>query len=271
MSPPKRRVGISIAIPASLVSDVPHLREKTLRIGMIGRALAIFRVDEVIVYPDIPGRDQRRDASLIRAILSYMETPQYLRRRLFKIRPELRFVGILPPLRTPHHPTENRERQLRIGEYREGAVISSDEGGAYVDIGVERPIFMPNAELKTGSRVTVKIKKKGKLLIGEIADPEELEVYWGYKVKISGYPLSNLLRDPRYSLVIATSRRGVPIMKLADEMMDNWRSARRVLIAFGSPTQGLHEIIAQEGIELETLTNFIVNTVPNQGVKTIRT
>lgn len=270
-SPLKRRVKISVAIPASLVSDIPHLREKTLRIGLIGRALAIFRVDEIIIYPDIPAQNQKRDSALIEAILSYMETPQYLRRRLFKIRPELRYVGILPPLRTPHHPTENREKNLRIGEYREGVVISSYERGIHVDIGVKRPIFVPNLRVKTNSRVTVKIREKGKELIGELMDPDEIDVYWGYKVRVSDSSLGRLMKKQRYDLIIATSRRGDPIMKVADKLLDSWRDSRRVLIAFGSPTQGLQEIVRQEGIRLERVAHFIVNTVPNQGVKTVRT
>jgi len=267
----KRRVKISVAIPASLVSDIPHLREKTLRIGLIGRALAIFCVDEVIIYPDIPSKNQRRDSSLIEAILSYMETPQYLRRRLFKIRPELRYVGILPPLRTPHHPTENREKNLKIGEYREGVVVSSDERGIRIDIGVERPIFVPNVRVKTNSRVTVKIREKGKELIGELVDPDEIKVYWGYKVRVSDLSLGRLMRDQRFDLIVATSRRGDPIMKVVDKLLDRWRNSRRVLVAFGSPTQGLQEILMQEGVELERAAHFVVNTVPNQGVKTVRT
>jgi len=269
--PLKRRVKISVAIPASLVSDIPHLREKTLRIGLIGRALAIFRVDEIIIYPDIPSQDQTKDAALIEAILSYMETPQYLRRLLFKIRPELRYVGILPPLRTPHHPTQNRKRDLKIGECREGVVISSDKRGIHINIGVESPIFVPNIQVKTNSRVTVRIREKEKQLIGELADPDEIQVYWGYKVNVSKFSLSRLLKDQRYGLVIATSRRGDPIMKIADKLSDRWKRSKHVLVAFGSPTQGLQEIVKQEGIKLERTAHFIVNTVPNQGVKTVRT
>jgi len=90
---------LSIAIPASLISDVPHLREKTNRIGMIGRALAIFRVDEVIIYLDRTNENQQHDAELISTILSYMETPQYLRKRLFPIMSSLKYASVLPPLR----------------------------------------------------------------------------------------------------------------------------------------------------------------------------
>jgi len=269
--PLKRRIRISVAIPASLASDIPHLREKTLRIGLIGRALAIFRVNEIIIYPDLPGQDQTKDAALIEAILSYMETPQYLRRRLFKIRPELRYVGILPPLRTPHHPVQNREKDLKIGEHREGVVISSNEKGVYIDIGVERPVFVPNIQLKTNSRVTVRIREKGRHLIGELADPDEVKVYWGYRVNVSKFPLGHILKNRRYDLIIATSRRGDPVTKIADKLLNRWKRSRRALIAFGSPTQGLQEIVRQENIKLERAVHFIVNTVPNQGVKTVRT
>jgi len=271
-SQPKRRnVRLSVAIPASLVSDVPHLREKTLRIGFIGRALAIFRVEEVIIYPDIPSVDQSGDASLIGEILSYMETPQYLRRRLFKLRPELRFVGILPPLRTPHHPTRSKEKELRIGEYREGVVVSSDERGAMVDIGVERPILIPKALLQRNLRVTVKVKKKGKNFIGELSDPNQIKTYWGYTVRISKSPLGRMLKEDKYDLTIATSRLGRPIAEVLSEISDLWGKSKRVLIAFGSPTRGLKEILKDENISLKDAFHFIINTIPNQGVKTVRT
>ena len=61
---------IAIAIPASTISDTPHLREKTAKIGLIGRAAAIFRVDEIIVYPDIPKINQQRTWILFRFCLA---------------------------------------------------------------------------------------------------------------------------------------------------------------------------------------------------------
>ena len=94
------RKKLAIAIPASVISDTPHLREKTSKIGLIGRAAAIFRVDEIIVYPDNSRKGkQRREADLTALLLAYLETPQYLRKRLFKLDPQLQFAGILPPLR----------------------------------------------------------------------------------------------------------------------------------------------------------------------------
>ena len=59
---------LAIAIPASTISDTPHLREKTSKIGLIGRAAAIFRVDEIIVYPDNPKTNQRERPGFYRAV-----------------------------------------------------------------------------------------------------------------------------------------------------------------------------------------------------------
>jgi len=267
----KRQNGFSIAIPASFVSDVPHLREKTFRIGLVGRAAAIFRVDEIIVYPDQPKTDQRRDSNLVAVILSYMETPQYLRKRLFKIRPELQYAGALPPLRTPHHPTADKIENLAVGEYREGATVARVREGTLVDIGVEQPLIMEERKLPLNKRVTVKVAKLGKKPSAVLAKPEEIRQYWGYKVTVVDVPLGQLTKTRRFDLIIATSRRGTPLSTVADELRGRWRASRNKLVAFGAPTQGLYEIAAQEKLKLETIADFIVNTIPNQGTETVRT
>ena len=272
MKPPRRRAQrVSIAIPASFVSDTPHLREKTLRIGLIGRAAAIFRIDEIIVYPDMLDTDQTEDANLLALILSYMETPQYLRKKLFKIRPELRYAGVLPPLRTPHHPIVNRLKDLRKGEYREGVVVSSTPSGSFIDVGVEQPAFMLGKRLQPKTRVTVKVTRTQKQFLATLANPEEIETYWGYKVTVSKASLGKLTKNRNFNLVIATSRKGKPITEIMDTLKQEWRASKKILIAFGAPTQGLYEIVAQERIKLEDIAHHIVNTIPNQGTETVRT
>ena len=69
------RKKLAIAVPASVISDTPHLREKTSKIGLIGRAAAIFRVEEIIVYVDDPRTEQKRELDLVATLLSYMERP----------------------------------------------------------------------------------------------------------------------------------------------------------------------------------------------------
>ena len=260
---------LSIAIPASLVSDIPHLREKTLKIGMVGRAAAIFGVNEVIVFPDAPESNQRREINLIVTILSYIETPQYLRKRLFKIRPELRYAGVLPPLRTPHHPLQNRVKDLVDGEYREGAAVSHTKDGTLVDVGVERHVLIWNKKIPINTRVTIKIRKTAELLEAEVAGRSEIAEYWGYQVTSSDLTLEKLLKKNIFDLVIATSKYGKPFLNALKELINRWKNSHKILVAFGAPTKGLYEILKQE--DLDDVTDFVVNTIPHQKVETVRT
>jgi predicted SPOUT superfamily RNA methylase MTH1 len=268
---PRRDRKLAVAIPVSVVSDIPHLREKTMKIGLIGRAAAIFRVNEIVVFPDILGADRKRDRNLIVTLLSYIETPQYLRKRLFKIKPELRYAGILPPLRTPHHPLESRARKLKTGEYREGAVVSVTDSGSLVDIGVERPVLLSDQQLPLNRRVTIEITKGGRHPKVALADREEIEAYWGYTVTPSKVSFGQLAKAGAYDLVIATSKMGTPLTKVADELAERWKKADNILVAFGAPTQGLQEIAAQENLSLDRVADFTVNTIPGQGTETVRT
>ncbi|MEM3737685.1 MAG: putative RNA uridine N3 methyltransferase, partial [Candidatus Bathyarchaeia archaeon] len=161
---PKRGRSVTVAVPASLVADVPHLREKTAKIGMVGRAAAIFRVERIVVYRDLKG-DQSREARLVETVLNYMATPQYLRRRLFGLMPELRYVGVLPPLRTPNHPLAKHSGELRVGEVREGVVVGVEGGRSLVEVGVERPVVVAGL-LPVGGRVNVRVVGVGGRLEG---------------------------------------------------------------------------------------------------------
>ncbi|UCC33674.1 MAG: RNA-binding protein [Candidatus Bathyarchaeota archaeon] len=267
----ERGCRLSVAVPASLVSDVPHLREKSSKIGLIGRAAAIFKVDEIIVFPDLPSVDQSQSASLISLILSYMETPQYLRKRLFKIRPELRYAGILPPLRTPHHPLANRMKDLSVGEHREGVVVRSSRKGLLVDVGVERPILVPKAQLCVNERITVRVVEVAGRGRAVPVRRSEVGEYWGYRVTVSGDSFGRLVKSGAFDLVIATSRYGVPFVVVRDELAGRWKMADRILVAFGAPAEGLREIVMREGVELDVVADFVVNMIPDQGTETVRT
>ena len=269
--PLKRGCELSIAIPASLVSDIPHLREKTFKVGLIGRAAAIFRVNEIVIFPDLLDTDQSQDIELVTTILSYIETPQYLRKRLFKIRPELRYAGVLPPLRTPHHQLSDRTENLEVGEHREGVVTSLVKGGSLVDIGVERPVLILDKRLQINNRVTVRVTELGKHPKAVLASRGEIKTYWGYRVTVSDVPLGQLLKDQTFDLVIATSRYGSHLGKVIDELRKHWKSSRRTLVAFGAPTQGLYEIATRERLKLDEIAHFVINTIPGQGTETVRT
>jgi predicted SPOUT superfamily RNA methylase MTH1 len=263
---------LTIAIPVSVISDIPHLREKTLEIGLIGRAAAIFRVDEIVIFSDNAGSsNQKRDRALMATLLTYMETPQYLRKRLFQIKPELRYAGILPPLRTPHHPLEHRAKQLKIGEHREGVVISMNEAGSLVDVGVENPVLLPNKELSINKRITVTITKTGKSFRAVLANLANINDYWGYTVTPSKGSIGKVVKSGNYDLVIATSKMGVPLAKISEELAERWKKTHSVLVAFGGPFHSLQSIVAKENLSLDKVADFTINTIPNQGTETVRT
>lgn len=265
------RKKISIAIPASVVSDTPHLREKTSKIGLIGRAAAIFRINEILPYPDMFKIDQTEDMDLIALLLSYVETPQYLRKRLFKLRPELQFAGVLPPLRTPHHPLNRQMKRLKVGEHREGVTLSKTDEGVLVDIGVEQPALIRDGQLPIGKRITVKIMKVGKRVEVELADRDEISEYWGYSVVVEKRPFGRMVNTRYFDLRIATSKYGVPFTDIAGKMVEKWKTSSEILVAFGAPTHGLNEIAKEEGLNLGGIVDFVVNTMPEQGTETVRT
>ncbi len=262
---------LSIAIPASTISDTPHPREKTAKIGLIGRTAAIFRVDEIIVYPDNLKVDQRRDLDYIALLLNYLETPQYLRKALFKLDPDLEFAGILPPLRTPHHPLSGKTKHLRVGEYREGVVLSETKEGLVVDIGVQQPAVLRQKQFAIGERLTLQVINIGKHIEVQAANRDDVPHYWGYKVRVEKRSFGQLMFDRDFDLKIATAKVGDNFIDVANKIGAKWSSSQRVLVAFGAPSRGLHEIAEDEGLKLGSITDFVVNTVPNQGTVTVRT
>jgi len=262
------KMKLSIAIPASIISDTPHLREKTSKIGMIARSAAIFRVDEIIIYPDNTKTDQHQDQEFIALLLRYLETPQYLRKTLFKLDPDLQYGGIMPPLRTPHHPLSGKTKHLKIGEYREGVVVLERKDGLAVDIGVQQPALLRQKQFCIGERLTTQVINIGETVEVQPVNREYIPQYWGYRVRVEKRPFGQLSKDDEFSLRIATARIGDTFSSIATEIAQRWRG--NILVGFGAPSRGLHEIVQDEGLELGALVDFIVNTVPKQGTVTVR-
>jgi predicted SPOUT superfamily RNA methylase MTH1 len=261
----------AVAIPGSMISDTPHLREKTAKIGYVGRAAAIFRVNEIIIYADNQKVNQKNDLSLIELLLSYMETPQYLRRILFERKPELQFAGILPPLRTPNHPLTGRIRDLKIGDYREGVAISKSNEGTLVEIGSERPAVLSKAQVSVNKRLTVKITKITDHVEVQIANRKEVPEYWGYEISTEHRSLSTFLNSRRFDLTVGTSKIADRFQEVSNALIARWKGANSIVLLFGAPTRGLFEIAKDQGTNLSDNVDFLLNTIPNQGTETVRT
>lgn len=171
----------------------------------------------------------------------------------------MQYAGILPPLRTPHHPTE----KVSQGDYRQGLTIKRTKKGTIVDIGADR-LALCKEKLSVNKVLSFRILKLGKEIIIE---PDKPEVYWGYKTLSTYKNLHESIEmlKPKPDLVIGTSKHALPVTSILDEVKYGLKASKRIAVLFGGPYSGLHDLIDQKDLDIE------VNTIPNQGTKTVRT
>ena len=267
MLPKKPKPTRIVAIPSNLFIETP-LREKSLKIGFIARAIAIFRVEKVLLYGINNTEEEKVNANILKKILEYLECPQYLRKRFFKKDPALKYAGLLPPLRTPHHPLKHEKTR-----YREGIVTAIKGKYALIDVGLEKPVeVIIEEDFRIGNRVLVELfyNSRGKVLNAKIADRREIDVYWGYRVYLAE-DLLNAIEKAHADFVVATSRWGTLVTKIEREFFDRIKKSKKMLVLFGSQKEGLFEISKKIGVRLEDVTDFIINFIPEQGTATVRT
>lgn len=163
-----RSWSLAVAIPGSILATAQSAALQTYLAGQIARALAIFRVDEVIIFAERVRNSASSSEydSLLGRLLQYLECPQYLRQHLFPRAPELQFAGLLNPLDTPHHPRKHEgilyregvvvpSSQLSVASGRDAAAIRS----RYVHVGWDTPIEVESSvPLTVGHRVTVRFE-----------------------------------------------------------------------------------------------------------------
>ncbi len=251
---------LSIAIPDSALIDESTLGGKTMKISQIARTCAIFQVDTIYLYHEAGGN--KRDLSLLRTILKYLETPQYLRRLLYKKMNELKFAGSLSPLKIPSHVLTSDSRKIKPGDVREGVIVFV-RGGKYLDVGLDNliPYYGKDQE---GKRIIIRFKNGFPNFAVNQIKKEEIHQYWGYEVKESS-SLYTLVSSWE-SYIIFTSRKGKIIHK-AQKYFDEI-TRENVLIVFGSPKRGVHEIMGKTLHSVER--SQILNFFPDQATETVR-
>ncbi|KAL8270054.1 hypothetical protein Esti_006004 [Eimeria stiedai] len=278
-----RQSTLSVALPASIVANAQSLEMKAALVGQVARTLTIMGVDEVVIYEDEasavdPSTRVSPSLSFFVRNLQYLETPQFLRKRLFKLHPgkdlqeklgfvssssDLKFAGLQNPLDAPHH--------LRRSEwlpYREGVVIDgtpSEGGGCLVDCGLAHPVECLQ-QVRQGTRVTLRLhpgmrgagdgsrlsaRQRRTVFRGEAVSAQEpptrAGLYWGYQVRAAsslrgvfyGHSLGGEARG-LYDCLLGTSERGLPLADVAQSLQAG--SYRHLLVVFGG-LQGLEAVV----------------------------
>ena len=269
--PPKRKIKIITVVPVSILLVEQTLYEKTLLIGWLARALAMFRVDEVILFRD--SESSYEDLEVMNDILNYLLIPPYIRKYVVGRKDTLRYVGLLPPLNISTHPLLSDNIELL--PIREGVVLDVRGFLAKVYVGLrdyvvaEIPRDFSNG-IRVGSRVLIKITKK-KPLRGVIVDAERSPWYIGYKVVVADNieKIINILRDPNVVGVL-TTKSGNDTYSVVKEVIE--KGVRTLILLFGNHKKDFNELIGHEYSTLfNDLVKFKINTIPFQGVRSVRT
>jgi methyltransferase len=259
---------ISIGIPDSFLVDSQSLLDKSIKTAQLARACSIFRVRNIFVYKDSSTKCDPQDTRIMKMILEYLDTPPYLRKKLFRQVWILKYAGMLPPIKTLHHKTKVSLHELKKGDIRVGVVFKKD-GISYVDVGLDVPIRL-NEMKSTGKKILVKITSKHPEIAGSEISRDILNGYWGYSVLSAG-SLSELLGSRKSDEIILTSINGRNISEKGslDFLENKMRSVEDLLVVFGSPKNGLRKIILSEGGK-DSNYPFMINMFPGQGTDTIR-
>lgn len=231
---------VSIAFPASIFDNTPTPTLEAYLVGQVARAAVVFNVTEIIIFDEDSSPESKdRQARLVK-MFEYAECPQYLRKRIFAIEPDLKFAGLIHPLESQHH---LRASQLDC-PYREGVTIKHTQKGdkdvTEVNIGLKQSVYVPGVH-ELGTRVTVQVdpgdlkkiqnnqpglllssgQRYEALIVPPVEPLEKLNLYWGYYVRkadtLSQALKQNTFEPGRknfYDLVIGTSERGVCIDEL---------------------------------------------------------
>ncbi|KAF2820145.1 DUF171-domain-containing protein [Ophiobolus disseminans] len=141
---------VSIALPGSWLNNAKKPDHKTVQVGRIARACAVFCVDEIVVFDDDPlhadpkvvapkymgGKNKKKSKQqvldsileedepwqnpdqFLYHVLSFAECPPHLRFTLFPKHKNLEQAGMLPSMDMPHHLKSHEWCQ-----YREGSIV----------------------------------------------------------------------------------------------------------------------------------------------------
>lgn len=256
---------LRVAIPDTSLTDCSDLRQKTVKAGSLARALAVFRVESVYIYDTgTLSSGKKRDADLLRKILRYMDTPQYLRKSSFPKSPSLKYAGLLPPLRMRSHPLGTTTDELQEGTVRWGLQVRPGK----IDLGLEKLISYSKTVSERDPTLFRVTKTKPQIVL-EMIERDDTSDYWGFTVeRVTN--LAEFLEESEDATRIGFSRKAPSFHQLESDLKATVAGTQSVLAVFGGPNRGILEFFDQEREVVKSHIDFWVNTIPDQGTETVR-
>jgi len=178
-----------VIAPTNIFSDIPSLREKTVRVANLVRTLLIFRARGLILF-----KYGKEDEELYK-LIEFFKIPSYLRKLVFKKEKALKYVGVAPPIRAFYEDSDFA---------RYGFVIKSENGVSYVNIGLKDLVTINSIELKEKSLVKL-IREKDEWRIARKGE----DFLFGFEYYIIEDLVNYLSKvKNKENIIFATSRYG---------------------------------------------------------------
>lgn len=312
-------INLEVAIPSSSLVNDKTLRDKTLKISKFARAFSIFGVRHVYIYKDnyfnygnkAKIHEKKRykfkilteESSFLKLILEYLDTPQYLRKLLYPMSPELKYAGLLEPLNSPHHMQRIKIDAIKEGDLRIGVVRNHPDNSTifkntskygivnnqrskrrlgiqnktnglnsqHVDVGLDYLIpFIGESQI--GQKLTVKFFGKFPNIFAQEASEKDLKKkYWGYQVHVCQSLFDFLKKQINKKCILLTSREGKNLKEVESnfkKLLNHYNN--NLLVVYGSPKKDINEICTNISKIVDNNSGFYVNLFSEQHTKTIR-
>jgi predicted SPOUT superfamily RNA methylase MTH1 len=152
-----------IAIPDSFLYGNTSDIDKSFKIFNLARALSIFRVENLFIFHDRILNPQKGEIDFIRTFLEYLDTPQYLRKKIYPKMDILKYAGKMHPIRSIHHKDRVSLENIKNGEARVG-VLEKKDNTFFVDVGLDSLIKYQGNIKQQGKKINVKLLKKNHMI-----------------------------------------------------------------------------------------------------------
>ncbi|MBR9707157.1 MAG: hypothetical protein GOV15_01850, partial [Candidatus Diapherotrites archaeon] len=225
-----------VLIPSSFSADEKNDYIRSFRIGILARLFTVFGVDRVVVYLDKdPHVSARKLGQLIVKQLRYLNTPAYLRKAVFPLDKDLASIGVVPPIKGPHHEPEFFGLRFRFG-----VVTKVRKDGLTVDCGLESNLRVSCKEAKSVRDIVLIDLNKN-----QVVGKEKVPGFFGFDVNFDERPLNAVLKDLKKDgfELIGTSRKGV---SLKESVLKKIKKSGKRAVVFGSAFRGLNDLLTEK-------------------------
>ena len=130
-----------------ILSDEQTKRDKSIKNSTVRFKPALYLESRGYIFIMILCLISKEDMDLLKTILRYLDTPQYLRKMLFPMMHQTPICGYTPPNKgAPHHTVVEDIKKVKIGDVRTGVIVKV-KGQLFVEAGIGSLVSFAGGEL----------------------------------------------------------------------------------------------------------------------------